>query len=48
MICTMTAMDSVKAKLDEYEYIIGEQMAEIDRLRVRWRVFRLRAGRTQC
>ena len=26
-------MDSVKAKLDKYEYIIQEQMAEIDRLR---------------
>jgi hypothetical protein len=29
----MTVMDSVKAKLDKYEYIIRAQMTEIDKLR---------------
>ena len=29
----MNVIDSVKAKLDKYEYIIREQMAEIDKLR---------------
>jgi hypothetical protein len=29
----MTVMDSVKTKLDKYEYIIRAQMTEIDKLR---------------
>jgi hypothetical protein len=36
MICAMNVMDGVKAKLDEYEYIIRAQMTEIDRLRVKY------------
>src|SRR6516165_3382209 len=32
----MNVMDSVKAKLDEYEYIIRAQMTEIDRLRAKY------------
>jgi hypothetical protein len=31
----MNVMDDVKAKIDEYEYIIRLQMAEIDKLRIR-------------